>query len=81
MNPCQRKTLDLFTDRCEFISLEPQYFGMVCLHGFNVKPSFRYWEKYGPYGIEMSPDWVIERCFQKVLVVAPAKTDSANLPL
>ncbi|ALQ54595.1 hypothetical protein PI2015_1287 [Pseudoalteromonas issachenkonii] len=66
MNPCQRKTLDLFTDRCEFISREPQYFGMVCLHGFNVKPSLRYWEKYGPFGIEMSPDWVIEKRFQKV---------------
>jgi hypothetical protein len=66
INPCRRKTLELFTDRSEFIRREPQYFGMVCLHGFKVKPSFRYWEKYGPFGIEMSPCWVAEQGFQKV---------------
>jgi len=66
INPCQRKTLYQFTDRNEFIAREPQYFGMVCLHGFKVIPSLRYWEKYGPFGIEMSPDWVVEKGFRKV---------------
>lgn len=66
INPCQRKTLSQFTDRSEFSVREPQYFGMVCLHGFKVVPSLRYWDKYGPFGIEMSPEWVAENGFRRV---------------
>jgi len=67
INPCERKTLGYFTNRDEFKDREPQYFGMVCLHGFKFAPSFKYWRKYGPYGIEMDPKWVKLNNFRKVL--------------
>ena len=66
INPCQRKTLSQFTDRSEFNAREPQSFGMVCLHGFKVIPHVKYWDKYGPFGIEMSPMWVMENGFRRV---------------
>lgn len=71
LNPCQRKTLGYFSNREEFIEREPQYFGMACVHGFKVLPNHRYWSKYGPFGIEMSPKWVIESGFHRVNYINP----------
>lgn len=30
-------------------------------------PNYKYWNKYGPFGIEMNPKWVVNNDFRKVI--------------
>lgn len=67
INPCERGIIDAFTSRTELLQPEPQPFGMVCLHNFNLVPNVRYWRKFGPFGVELAPKWVDQAGFSKVL--------------
>lgn len=66
----RRNVWKYFTRRKEFREREPQQFGMTCVHTFRFFPNRRYVKRFGPYGIELTQEWIQRNDFRRVLYIS-----------
>jgi hypothetical protein len=67
--PNRRDLIQRLIRTREFISREPQQFGMVSFTELRVEDATGHRETFGEYGIVMSWEWVIEHAAQRVMYI------------
>jgi hypothetical protein len=65
----RRNVWKWFSRESAYKEREPQQFGMVSLHQFRLRPRSAAIHHFGPFGVELTPDWVAKSGFQEVLYV------------